>query len=340
MIGGTEKVMENIMNTLQEKYDFTILVEEKGEGEGAFRDLGIPIVCISKSKYYWQEVERFFKTSHFSALHVHNYKDMGAMLQMGKKCKIPILIAHSHVGRKENIIFNFLKRIKSYKTEKYATHFVACSFDAAKWLFQRHFSQSILLKNSIFIEKYQFQPLFRDEKRKEFYLQNKFVIGIVARLSKEKNHEFLLSVFQKVYLQNPDVFLWMIGDGPLRESLEIKVQELGLQESVYFAGNVKDPSQYYSVFDLFVLPSFYEGLPMTILEAQYSGLPTFVSDQVTKDADLEEELFVRYPLKQDVWVQKILDISRCSHERRKIMSKKFDIKENMKVLERIYDENK
>lgn len=340
-IGGTEKVIESIIKTLQNKYEFWILTEEKGNMEEAFLSLNTKIKRIKKEKNYWKEVKDFFSKETFDIIHVHNYKDMGAMLKIAKKCHIKTRIIHSHVGRNESFLYNFLKRIKSYHVIIYATHYLACSSLAAKWLFQKKYQESIILKNGIDPKLFKYNEQIRNSIKEKYALDEKtFVIGTVARMSKEKNQIFLLHVLKKIQKEKQNVQLIFVGDGPLMEEIKEKTKELGLKDNVIFTGNVKDPEIYYSSFDLFVLPSLYEGLPLSLVEAQYNGLTSFCSNTISKEVDILENLLFTIPLDIDLWKNKIIDYINHQKTRPKITSKKFDMKENIKILERIYDEEK
>jgi len=337
-IGGTEKVIENIIKILNEKYEFWILTEEKGEMEENFVSIKAKIKQIKRGKNYWDEVSKFLKKEQFDCIHVHNYKDMGKMLKIAKKNNIKIRIAHSHVGRKENICLNFLKRIKSYPIEKYANHYVACSYDAAKWLFQRNYKKAILLKNGIDRKKFQYQKEKGFEIRKKYNIkENDFVIGIIARLSKEKNHQFLIEVFKNISKNNPSLKMMFVGDGPLRKELEEKCKQENIEKKVIFTGSVTNTEDFYSSFDIFVLPSLFEGLPVSLIEAQYNDIPCLISKNISKEVELEENNLQQLPLEEKIWCKKIEEIRKEPKIRKVVTSKKFDIEENIKVLEKIYE---
>ena len=335
-IGGTEKVIETIIAQLNKKYTFQILIEENGSGEEVFKNLGIPIIKIPKQDQYWKLVEQFLKKEKFDIVHVHNYKDMGNFQKVAKKSSIKIRISHSHVARPSSKIIKFLKRIKSYKTEKYSTHFVACSKEAAQWLFQRNYQKSIILKNGIVKNKFTFDEQKRKEKREELALNSCFVIGSIARISEEKNHFFFIEVLKELTEKKKNIVWLVIGDGPLLKELKEKAKEYHLENSIIFLGSIINVQDYYHAFDLFVLPSKYEGLGISAVESQYNGLITLVSDSVPESVDIKENILERLSLNKELWVQKILEYEK-NYSRKKINSKEFDIKENIKVLERIYD---
>ncbi len=336
-IGGTEKVMENIIKNMDsQKYKFTILTEEKGTGEEIFLKLGVEIKQIKASDNYWGQVETFLQQEKFDVIHVHNYEKMGSMLKIAKNNNIKVRIAHSHVSRIAPVWMKFLKSMKSYTTKKYATHYVACSVDAAKWLFQRKSKKSSILKNGISPKIFQYDEKTREQVRKKLAIQpTDFVIGIVARLSKEKNHSFIIDLLANI--KDSNIKLLVVGDGPLMQDLKEQVKSHALEKKVIFTGAVLNPENYYNALDLFVLPSFYEGLGLSAVEAQYNGLYTLVSTNVPVDADIKEGLFARIPLEQSIWKEKIIEKKKQKLSRCKIKSKEYDMKENIRVLERIYE---
>ena len=122
----------------------------------------------------------------------------------------------------------------------------------------------------------------------------------------QKNHEYLIDVFASLHKECNDAVLLLFGDGELRESMQQKVKKLHLEESVHFMGTTNEMQKMYQAMDVFVMPSFCEGLPVAGVEAQASGLPVLLADTITKEVDVTD--CVKYfPLSKDksAWVKEI-----------------------------------
>ncbi|MBO4232042.1 MAG: glycosyltransferase, partial [Bacteroidales bacterium] len=146
----------------------------------------------------------------------------------------------------------------------FATHWLACGKAAAingwgKGAVKK--SKVMILPNAIDPERFKFSETFRHEIRAKYGLKDDdFVIGHVGRFYPQKNHVFLIDVFNEIHMQKPNARLLLLGDGPLQEKIRQKVDALGLAESVIFAGLQKDPASFYSAMDVFAFPSLWEGL--------------------------------------------------------------------------------
>ena len=158
----------------------------------------------------------------------------------------------------------------------------------------------------------------------------------MGRFYPQKNHDFLIDVFSEVHKQKPNAKLLLLGDGPLQEKIREKTEILGIAESVIFAGLQKDPAPFYSAMDVFAFPSLWEGLPLTLVEAQYSGLPCVVSENVTKEVEISSKL--KYlPLIAEQWTKKIDSLHFVNPRNQMIVNNdRFDIRFCYKMLESLY----
>ena len=171
-------------------------------------------------------------------------------------------------------------------------------------------------------------------------LKGKFVIGHVGRFFPQKNHEFLIDIFNEVYKKDKNTILMLVGGGELQEKIEAKVRALGLEEAVRFVGIRSDVNYVMQGFDLFLLPSLYEGLPVTMIEAQAAGLNCIISDRVPKQCAITNNVEI-ISLSESVeqWAEKILnykDGCKKTSMYDEIVSKNFDIKKNAKWMESFY----
>lgn len=226
-------------------------------------------------------LKQLLRDGHYDAVHVHgNSGTMYFDIHAAKQAGIPIRIAHCHnTSCRFKTVHYLLKPFLS----RDLTHAAACSEAAGKWLFDGSFT---VLPNGIDSARFAYSEQTRREYRNVLGLNDAFVVGHVGYMEEVKNHLFLLRVFRKLLEQRPDARLLLIGDGKLRPDIERFLTENNMNDAVLLLGKRPDIAELYQCMDVFVLPSLYEGLPVTLIEAQASGLPCIVSDTVTKEADV------------------------------------------------------
>lgn len=199
----------------------------------------------------------------------------------------PVRILHNHsTDTKAEPVRTFVKHVLRPFAKLFANKYWACSKLAGEWMYGKVAVESgkvKIINNAIDLKKFAFNKDKRIALRKELGVENNFVIGHVGRFMKQKNHEFLVEIFSDIARENENAKLLLIGDGPLKKQIEEKVAKLGLQNKVIFTGARNDVADLYNMMDVFVLPSFYEGLPVVGVEVQANGLPFICSSNVTKE---------------------------------------------------------
>ena len=337
-LGGTEMVLLNIIKNLKHNYDITLLAEKKGNFEQEFEKYGAKIKYISFNDN--EKIYNFLKDENFDVIHTNTCAEMGQILKLSQKAGINIRIAHSHNARTDlPKLTRLLKIFKSRDIEKYANIFFACSIEAAKWLFPIKYRKSIIVKNGINIEDFKFNNLEKKRIRKQYNISdNDIVIGTVGRWSKEKNHIFLLKVIQQLYNLKQNIKLIIVGDGPEKENLVQFINENNLEKCIFILGSQKNVNDYLSAMDIFVLPSYAEGLGLSIVEAQYNGLISIASNRVPDEADIGEKLFYKVKLDEAKWIDLIIKKINNNDFNRKlsITSKKYDINDIINIVEEVY----
>lgn len=163
-----------------------------------------------------------------------------------------------------------------------------------------------LIHNGVDLNVFHYDLEGRDRVRAEFSLENKLVVGHIGRLHKQKNHRYLLEVFQKICQQRPDAMLLLVGIGELEEQIRQWTHEHDLERSVIFAGQRFDIPQLLSAMDVFVFPSLYEGMPNTVIEAQATGLPCVIADTITREANITGLIQYLSLGNADAWAQAAL----------------------------------
>lgn len=284
---GITSVILNFAKATAHKIEYEFLLCAGGdEGViGEFRDLGrvtIPPYLRSSSPIsYTLWLKKQVKVTGYDAVHVHGnsgtmYFDvLGAQLGGCKR-----RIVHSHSS---SCTHGFVHKVLKPFLNNGMTVGIACSDLARDWLFTK---KSRVVYNGIDVERYKFSPSVREEYRKTLGIDSDLVIGHVGYMDGIKNHRFLISAFAAAVKKNPHLKLLLIGDGDLRPQVEEQIAREGLADRVVLLGKRGDVDNIYQAMDIFVLPSVFEGLPVTLIEAQSCGLPCIASSSVTRQADV------------------------------------------------------
>lgn len=290
---------------------------------------------------YFKALYLFFKNhKEYKIIHIHITANSFIPLLAAKLQGIPIRIVHSHS-------INYNRNLKTRITKPFikylCTDYLACGKQAGEFLFgKRMFSKrGNYIKNSIDTERFKYNEVIRKRIRHDvFNIQdNQLVIGCVARFSKEKDHKFLLNVFNEVLKRRANSFLYLVGDGELKSATKNYAKSLGIESNVVFTGGVSNVNEYLQGFDIFILTSDYEGFPVTLIEAQASGLKCFASNQIPKESSVTE--LISYISKNEsfeYWAEMIID--SIPYERKDmssaIVSSGFDSKTTAKLIENFY----
>jgi len=292
--GGAETLIMNLYRNIDlSKIQFDFLTSKEGVFDQEIIEMGgrihrIPYITDGGHKNYIRHLDQFFKeNAHYNIVHSHMDKMSGFVLRAAKKAGVPTRIAHSHNTQSEGgLAAKIYKSYAGSQIPKVSTHYLACSNVAAKWLFKRKASSSTLLKNGIDINKFSFSKAIRDQMRDDLGIETgELVVGHIGRFNHQKNHSFLIDIFKELLRTVPNAVLILAGDGPLRSVIEEKVKHLNLENKVQFLGIRSDVEFLLQAFDVFVFPSLHEGLPITLIEAQASGLPCVISDVISGEVD-------------------------------------------------------
>ncbi len=260
---------------------------------------------------YQKSLQKIFKENNYKIVHSHINTLSVFPLYAAKKANIPIRIAHSHsTSNKKEWKKNLLKQILKPFSKTFANNYFACSEYAGKWLFgEKEFNKGniYVLNNAIDIDKFKYNEKIRNEIRKELNInKDTLVIGHIGRFVKQKNHDFLIDIFNEYTKLNNNTVLLLIGQGPLEEEIKEKVNKLNLENKVKFLGQREDVNELYQAIDIFLLPSLYEGLPVVGIEAQASGLLCLLSDEMTKETKvLNTALFMSLSDAPESWAKVI-----------------------------------
>jgi glycosyltransferase involved in cell wall biosynthesis len=243
----------------------------------------------------------------------------------------------------DSFLRGILHKINRLFISKYANHFFACTELAGEWFYSKKIRASKnyrLIPNAIDTEKFLFSEKARCELREEWGIENELVIGNIGRLHSQKNQGFLLEIFSEI-LKKRDARLVICGDGEEKENLQNKAEALGISDKILFLGVRSDVQRLYSAFDVFLLPSLYEGLGIVLIEAQASGLPSFASAEVIpEDARVSEQLkFIPLEKSPALWAEEIINsnLSRKNNTQADIINKGYDINSQIDSLQKFFE---
>lgn len=322
--GGIESYIMNYYRNIDKtkvQFDFVNIYPNELCFQNELESLGGKVYRVS-SYYkhpikYIKELKKIIINNKYEIIHCNmNSAVFLHPLIAAKMAKAKVVIAHSHNSSSDKgILKSFLHAINKHFIPLFANVYFACSNKAGKWFYSKKILNSdsyFVVKNAIDTNKFAFDHEIRINKRKELGItdNNTLLFGHVGRFNKQKNHTFLIDVFNEYHKKNKNSKLILIGIGPLKEEVECKVKNLKLVEDILFLGQRNDVNQLMFAMDIFVLPSLYEGLPLVGVEAQASGLSCILSDSVTDEIKISDNIeFV--PLNDNVakWCNSIDSLS-------------------------------
>lgn len=347
--GGLETMIMNYYRCIdRNKIQFDFLSHrsetEKKDYDDEIKELGGNIYHISRlnpfSIRYRKELSIFFKDhNEYDIVHVHLDCMSGIVLKQAQLAGIRCRVAHCHSSSQDKNIYYPIKLFFKRMIPKYATDLFACGDFSGKWMFGKKTS-FVVLKNAINSNDYVYDQFKRTSFRKSIGADEDCVIlGLVARFSKVKNHSFLVEVFEQLHRKYNNSLLVLVGQGECEEGIRLQVKEKKLDNNVKFLGLRTDVNCILQGIDFFVMPSLYEGLPLSIIEAQASGTKSFISNNVPRDC-IVTNLVKQINLSRspEEWADIILSEYPYAKSNRKadIVSSGFDITENAHFLQEFY----
>lgn len=315
--GGTETMLMNVFEKLdKDKYEVTFIENVKSECwyDKKILELGGKIIKINEFKFlnifsYCKQLTNVLRA--FEVVHSHTFLHTGLVLKCANKAGVKVRIAHSHSAMKMNLFFKLKSFIFRKLILKNATHLLACSTEAGYCLYGDEFKiRGEVIPNPIDISKMNISRNDLKDLIKKYELNNKdLIIGHVGRFVELKNHEFMLDIAKKIKEKQIKFKMLFIGDGPLFENIKSKINDYDLSKEVILVGLTNEVYKFMKIFDLFLLPSVYEGLPVTLVEAQAAGLNSIVSNNISQESDFGLGLveFLSIDNNLDEWVNKIIN---------------------------------
>lgn len=349
--GGVESVVMNYYRYIDRtkiQFDFICDDDSTNIPYEEIEKLGGKVILIppyQKVFKYHNKLKKILKEGHYKIVHSH-INTLSVFSLFAAKCAgVPVRISHSHsTTNKKEKKKNLLKQVLRPFSKLFATDYMCCSELAGRWLFgDKEYDKGnvYLLNNAIDLDKFKYNETLRKKKRKELGIKDDtLVIGHIGRFVAQKNHGYLIDIFNEIHKKNNNSVLLLAGQGPLMEEIKNKVKSLKLEKNVKFLGQRNDANELYQAFDVFLLPSLYEGLPVVGVEAQATGLLCELSNDMTKETKvLNITKFMSLNNTPEEWADNILDDVK-KYKRidtsKEMTAKNFNIKEEAKKLEEYY----
>lgn len=314
--GGIEVMITNLYRNIDhEEVEFHFFVPNTSVvlNQEEIEKYGGKVFIVPSVKHifkYQKTLKRKFKENKYDIVHVNMNALSFIPLKAAKKAGIPIRISHCHsTTNKKEHIRHLIKLVLRPFSRKDATHFFACSEFAGRWLFgNKLFNKNkvYIVNNGIDLNKFAFNEQKRDLIRKQLGISpNIKVVGHIGRFAPQKNHPYLIKIYEELSKIDSEVALLMIGSGKDLDNIKAEVENKHLK-NVHFVGPISNPYDYYQAMDVFALPSLYEGLPVVGVEAQANGLKCFFSDEITREAKILDQTEY-FGIKGDpaIWAEKI-----------------------------------
>ena len=351
--GGISSVVLNFYRHIDRtkvQFDIGLTIPTVGQNGRALEELGariFPLPLKSENLTAFRtELEALLVRENYDAIHVHESETSYVALAVAKKLGIPCRIAHSHTTSPWEGIKGELRRLSGIALNyHYATRVIGCGRMAGERVFGKinmKRPKAVVIPNAVDTRRFAFNEQVRREVRQELGLGDSFVIGMVGRLSEEKNPGYGVELMPRLLKQLPDALLVMAGNGPEEEKLRQRIRDLGLEKQVRLLGRRADVDRLYQAFDVFLLPSFTEGFPVAAVEAMASGLPVLLSDAVTRELEFYSSAAYLSVKDSDAWNQAIVQCRAVKGSGERILRQReprqhnLDIHDTAKLLERIY----
>lgn len=338
--------------------DFLVDTDVPADYDDEIISLGARIIrCLEPNKpavYARNFKEAYAEHGPYDIVHSHVQHFGGTIAFLAKRMGAPARIVHSHNDTSHrDAAAGYARRAylrtSRFLIRKYATTGVAVSEKAARSLFGPDWTDDPRWRVAycgVDLQDFEVTPDPMKVRASLGISEDALVVGHVGRFAEQKNHSFLLDIFAELRQMRPDSTLLLVGDGPLLGDVQQKASELGVTDHVVFAGSRSDVATLMlGAMDVFVMPSFHEGLPLVGIEAQAAGLPLILSDRITGEVDIVADLVSRLSLSSSprTWAQEVLAQSEIPRQRDesllRVKRSPLNIESSLKSLTDMYERN-
>lgn len=296
--GGAETFLMKIYRQLDKsKFQMDFAVAERGVYDSEILSYGGKIYNITpKSKNIlknFNDIKNIVKENKYVYVLRTSQHSLSALellaAKMGGAKKCIYRSSNSNSGS-TNFINQLMHKAFIFMPQLFANVKIAPSTEAAKFMFGKRYvdkGKVNIIHNGLDLNLYEYSENARKRIRKEFSINDTtIVMGHIGRFNYQKNHKFLIDIFREYHISNSDSILLLVGVGELENEIKEKIQKEHLENFVIFAGLRNDIRDLLSAMDVFVFPSFYEGMPNTVIEAQACGLSCVIADTITREANI------------------------------------------------------
>lgn len=349
-LGGSQSMIMNIYRKIdREKLQFDFIVDHPDRMYFAdeIHKLGGKIFImptfvgsnVLEIRKKWKEF--FLDHQEYKILHSHVRSYASFYLPIAKEFGITTII-HSHSTSNGRGATALIKNILQIPLRFQADYFMACSKCAGQWLFGKRIVRQknfFIIRNAIDLEQFAYNEDVRTKTRKELGIEKKFVLGFLGRVTASKNPWFVLDVFNEIKQRKKNVKLLFVGDGELLQEIKENAKDKGLAKDIIFTGTKGNTFELYAAMDAYCFPSLWEGLGISLIEAQASGLYCVCSENIPDEAivtDLVEK--VKLDKGAAIWAQKILQHQKYNRKCTSDLIRKagYDIRENARWIQKFY----
>ena len=329
--GGAETFLMKIYRELDKtKYqlDFCVSKNKPGYFDKEIRELGGKMYyVVPKSKNLFKNffsIKKIVSQNKYSYVLRTSQQSLAALDLLAAKLGGAHVLVYrsSNAGMSGSFLKKLINKIFHCLPNLIANVKLAPSTEAAAYVFgKKNVNKVCILHNALDYDLYKYDINKRNLIRQKLNLGNKLVIGHVGRFNAQKNHKFLLQIFKIVHEIEPNSCLLLIGKGELEIEIKENIKKLGIEDAVRILGVRKDVPELMLAMDIYLFPSFYEGMPNTIIEAQATGLKCILSNTITKEADITGNLtYVSLDKSAEEWANIVLS---AANYQRKNYKKQF-----------------
>ncbi len=341
--GVVSCVMNFFRNVDRDRFQFDFYTYGPSPYDAEIKSLGGRV-------FYFPNVLKFFKSVRFLkkkfiqenyyAVHAHLTTLSFVPLFAAKLARVKFRVCHAHsTGHKSEKVW-LVKQTLKHISRLFPTHLAGCSELSNCYLYgKKHGKDAFLLRNAIDLDKFSFNKEHAAAVRERYGLSNSQIVGAVGRFEFQKNYPFLIDAFAMLRFKKPNAKLVLVGGGSEIEKIEEKIAFYKLEEYVKIVPNNNYVQDFFGAFDLFVMPSRFEGLPLVAIEAQAMGVPVLLSSYITEETDITEKCEFMPIDSAGAWADKMsdmLDNAKRYDARQAIEDAGYDIKKETKRLEEFY----
>lgn len=352
--GGLENFIMNLFRNIDREsvsFDFVVHARKDGDYVPELEKSGAKVYLCPRLTAHplknLKEIKRIVKENNYDFVIRHTANALVTPQLLAAKKGGAKTICHSHSTDDPSKLLHKLGKLLMRKSTDYR---FACSEAAGKWMYGN--LGFTVVKNALDIREFAYSSDKDADIRREFNCEGRPLFGHIGNLLEVKNHLYLMDVYAAIIKRIPNALCFCIGEGDMRPKIEARIKELGIGDNVILTGMRFDVPKFMSALDVLLFPSIFEGLPLSLIEAQAASLPMIISDRITRDVEVTEGIvrFMSIDLSPDEWAERAVEIAEefknsdqkamLRTEQRKVIAEHgYDIEELCRFYESFFEEN-